>query len=103
MRRLASLQKKREMKAAGMESRYKKKRKGIDYNAEIAFEHKPPPGFYDTSEEQQKEKAGALHKDFKPVRLDELEGKRRKDIEAGLIKKDKARKAIASWKAKSPS
>jgi pre-mRNA-splicing factor CDC5/CEF1 len=97
-RRLASLQKKREMKAAGMLSKYKKKRKGIDYNAEIAFEHKPPPGFYDTSEEQQKEKTGALHKDFKPVRLDELEGKRRKDIEAGLIKKDKARKAILERK-----
>ena len=93
-RRLASLQKRREMKAAGLAGRYKKKKKGIDYNAEIAFEHKPPPGFYDTSEEQQREKSEARNKEFKPVRLDELEGKRRKDIEAGLIKKDRARQQI---------
>ncbi|KAG8044534.1 hypothetical protein GUJ93_ZPchr0061g33658 [Zizania palustris] len=48
-RRLASLQKRRELKAAGIDTRQRKrKRKGIDYNAEIPFEKRPPPGFYDT-------------------------------------------------------
>lgn len=51
-RRLAALQKKRELRAAGIEvaSRPKKKR-GIDYNAEIPFEKVPAIGFYDTSKE----------------------------------------------------
>ncbi|KAG4176480.1 hypothetical protein ERO13_A11G247950v2 [Gossypium hirsutum] len=45
-RRLASLQKRRELKAAGIDTRQRKrKRKGIDYNAEIPFEKRPPPGF----------------------------------------------------------
>lgn len=51
-RRLAMLQKKRELKAAGIIMRHKSKKKGMDYNADIPFEKKPAPGFYDTSEEQ---------------------------------------------------
>ncbi|KAJ2924419.1 hypothetical protein H1R20_g12689, partial [Candolleomyces eurysporus] len=51
-RRLAVLQKKRELKAAGIIMRSKTKRRGMDYNADIPFEKKPAPGFYDTSEEQ---------------------------------------------------
>ncbi|KAK0468181.1 pre-mRNA splicing factor component-domain-containing protein [Desarmillaria tabescens] len=51
-RRLAVLQKKRELKAAGIITRSKTKKKGMDYNADIPFEKKPAPGFYDTSEEQ---------------------------------------------------
>ncbi|TFY79231.1 hypothetical protein EWM64_g4778, partial [Hericium alpestre] len=51
-RRLAVLQKKRELKAAGIIMRYKTKKKGMDYNADIPFEKKPAAGFYDTSEEQ---------------------------------------------------
>ncbi|QHO53528.1 Cell division cycle 5-like protein [Arachis hypogaea] len=51
-RRLASLQKKRELKAAGIDVRQRRrKRKGIDYNAEIPFEKRPPPGFFDTADE----------------------------------------------------
>ncbi|XP_006458398.1 CDC5 protein [Agaricus bisporus var. bisporus H97] len=50
-RRLAVLQKKRELKAAGIVMRYKLKRKGMDYNTDIPFEKKPAPGFYDTSDE----------------------------------------------------
>ena len=40
------------MRAAGIEyaARHKRKR-GIDYNAEIPFEKKPAHGFYDTSNE----------------------------------------------------
>ncbi|KZT28630.1 hypothetical protein NEOLEDRAFT_1087121 [Neolentinus lepideus HHB14362 ss-1] len=51
-RRLAMLQKKRELKAAGIIMRHKTKRKGMDYNTDIPFEKKAAPGFYDTSEEQ---------------------------------------------------
>ncbi|SBS84393.1 DNA binding protein Myb2 [Plasmodium ovale curtisi] len=53
-RRLALLQKKRELKAAGIISRdFKKKDKNkIDHVKEILFERKPPKGFYDVSDEQ---------------------------------------------------
>ncbi|SBT76168.1 myb2 transcription factor, putative [Plasmodium ovale] len=53
-RRLALLQKKRELKAAGIISHdFKKKDKNkIDHVKEILFERKPPKGFYDVSDEQ---------------------------------------------------
>ncbi|THH05457.1 hypothetical protein EW145_g4787 [Phellinidium pouzarii] len=53
-RRLAMLQKKRELKAAGIigSMRHKSKKRGMDYNADIPFEKKAAPGFYDTSDEQ---------------------------------------------------
>ncbi|CAG8699314.1 12639_t:CDS:10, partial [Racocetra fulgida] len=49
-RRLASLQKRRELKAA-----VKKKKKGMDYNADIPFEKRPALGFYDTTEEKNRQ------------------------------------------------
>ena len=50
-RRLASLQKRRELRAAGIEQApRRRKRKGVDYNAEIPFEKRPARGFHDTSE-----------------------------------------------------
>lgn len=52
-RRLATLQKRREMKVAGIYARPNKKEKfHINYSAEIPFEKQPAPGFYDTTEEQ---------------------------------------------------
>lgn len=51
-RRLAALQKRRELKAAGIEvRRYGKKRRGVDYNREIPFAKAPAIGFYSTEEE----------------------------------------------------
>jgi pre-mRNA-splicing factor CDC5/CEF1 len=51
-RRLAALQKRRELKAAGIEvRRHGKKRRGVDYNKEIPFAKLPAIGFYDTNEE----------------------------------------------------
>ncbi|KAK8949589.1 Cell division cycle 5-like protein [Platanthera zijinensis] len=89
-RRLASLQKRRELKAAGIDNRHRRrKRKGIDYNAEIPFEKRPPPGFFDVSGE---EKPVERHK-F-PTTIEELEGKRRVDIEGQLRKQDAARNRI---------
>ena len=51
-RRLASLQKRRELKAAGIQPKKKRKKRGrIDYNAEIPFAQELKPGFHDTSKE----------------------------------------------------
>ncbi|KAG0238493.1 pre-mRNA splicing factor component-domain-containing protein [Mortierella sp. GBAus27b] len=87
-RRLATLQKKRELKAAGIEMKQRKKKKGMDYNADIPFEAKPAPGFYDTTEELKRESTKRLTN----VRLEQLDGKRRADVEEEERKKD-AKKA----------
>ncbi|PHU17030.1 Cell division cycle 5-like protein [Capsicum chinense] len=90
-RRLASLQKRRELKAAGIDVRQRKrKRRGIDYNAEIPFEKKPPPGFYDVTEEDR-----PVDQPKFPTTIEELEGERRVDKEARLRKQDIARNKIA--------
>ncbi|KAK6526763.1 Pre-mRNA-splicing factor cef1 [Arthrobotrys megalospora] len=52
-RRLAVLQKRRELKHAGINIKLTNRKKGqMDYNADIPFEKKPAAGFYDTSDEQ---------------------------------------------------
>ncbi|ERN18768.1 cell division cycle 5-like protein [Amborella trichopoda] len=90
-RRLASLQKRRELKAAGIDGRQRKrKRKGIDYNAEIPFEKKPPAGFFDVTDEER-----PVEQPKFPTTIEELEGKRRVDIEAQLRKQDIAKNKIA--------
>nr|GMD78148.1 cell division cycle 5-like protein [Ipomoea batatas] len=88
-RRLASLQKRRELKAAGIDvdarHRNRKRKKGIiDYNAEIAFEKKPPPGFYDVTDEN---RTGEQPNKF-PTSIEEVEGERRVDKEGRLRKQD---------------
>ncbi|KAL4378741.1 hypothetical protein GQ457_02G033850 [Hibiscus cannabinus] len=90
-RRLASLQKRRELKAAGIDTRHRRrKRKGIDYNTEIPFEKRPPPGFYDVVDEDR-----PVEQPKFPTTIEELEGKRRVDIEAQLRKQDIAKNKIA--------
>ncbi|KAL7120217.1 hypothetical protein ACP275_02G109100 [Erythranthe tilingii] len=90
-RKLASLQKTRELKAAGIDVRQRKRKtSGIDYNAKIPFEKKPPPGFYDVEDEDRPVEL------FKfPTSIEEIEGERRVDKEAVLRKKDVARNKIA--------
>jgi pre-mRNA-splicing factor CDC5/CEF1 len=52
-RRLANLQKRRELKTAGINTKIVTRKKGqMDYNADIPFEKAPARGFYDTTEEQ---------------------------------------------------
>lgn len=77
-RRLAALQKRRELRAAGIEvnSRRKKKR-GVDYNAEIPFEKRPALGFYDTSTEI----VDPMAPDFSKMRQQNLDGELRSEIE----------------------
>ncbi|XP_028414802.1 cell division cycle 5-related protein-like [Dendronephthya gigantea] len=85
-RRLAALQKRRELRAAGIEiKKHRKKRRGVDYNAEIPFEKKPAPGFYDTAEEN----IAPIEPDFKKLRQDNLDGKMRDQKEAEERRKDK--------------
>jgi pre-mRNA-splicing factor CDC5/CEF1 len=51
-RRLAVLQKRRELKNAGINIKIVNRKKGqMDYNADIPFEKKAAPGFFDTAEE----------------------------------------------------
>ena len=51
-RRMALLQKRRELKNAGINIKITNRKKGqMDYNADIPFEKKAAPGFYDTQEE----------------------------------------------------
>ncbi|KAI9501978.1 pre-mRNA splicing factor component-domain-containing protein [Coemansia spiralis] len=81
-RRLATLQKRRELKAAGVELKPKKPKKNkahIDYNIEIPYEKKPMPGFYDTTEELARKGTGA--ESLKGKFLDNLEAKSRLDRE----------------------
>lgn len=76
-KRLAHLQKKRELRAAGIRVRSRfTRRRGIDYNREVAFEAKPAAGFYDTAADE--ERTEVVRKEFRPITLEQLEGKRRK-------------------------
>ena len=85
-RRLATLQKKRELRAAGIRVKLFRMKKGrIDYNSEIPFEKKPAIGFYDTGNEEfvaPKPKFGGL-------RQHQLDEKRRDEEEDRERKKDK--------------
>ncbi|KAJ2359452.1 Pre-mRNA-splicing factor cef1 [Coemansia erecta] len=80
-RRLATLQKRRELKAAGVDIKTKKKKdkSHIDYNVEIPYEKKPMPGFYDTTDELARKGEGA--RGLKGKFLDKLEGKGRVERE----------------------
>ncbi|KAL2136755.1 hypothetical protein VTI74DRAFT_1796 [Chaetomium olivicolor] len=65
-RRLAALQKRRELKTAGINIKVTTRKKGqMDYNADIPFEKKPVPGFYDTTEEIQRNEFQRAHFDPK--------------------------------------
>lgn len=71
-RRMAMMQKRRELRAAGLGSFLgvmPKTKPFMDYNAEIPFEKQPPKGFYDTSREKPDQKTI----DFQRLRLSDLE------------------------------
>jgi pre-mRNA-splicing factor CDC5/CEF1 len=95
-RRLAELQKKRELKAAGIAHVRRAKRvRGVDYNAEIAFERKPDAVMYDTMEEDEAFAKAAAQKVFKPVSIAELEGKQSaKQIDEESKKREAARQKM---------
>lgn len=84
-RRLAVLQKRRELKNAGINIKVVNRKKGqMDYNADIPFEKKAAPGFYETEEEatmNEKEREA-----FDP-RKQQLANKRKGDQEDDLDRK----------------
>merc|ERR1719228_1780042 len=85
-RRLATLQKKRELRAAGIRVKLFRLKKGrIDYNSEIPFEKKPAIGFYDTANEE----FVAPKPKFGQLRQHQLDEKRRDEEEQRDRKKDK--------------
>uniref|UniRef100_A0A1Q3F1D6 Putative mrna splicing protein cdc5 myb superfamily n=1 Tax=Culex tarsalis TaxID=7177 RepID=A0A1Q3F1D6_CULTA len=85
-RRLAALQKRRELRAAGIGlGNRKRKLKGIDYNSEIPFEKTPQAGFYDTTDEF----VVPIAADFSSLRQQNLDGELRTEKEARERKKDK--------------
>lgn len=91
-RRLASLQKRRELRSAGLSSSgVARGGRGsgsgwgtMNYNNEIPFEKKPVPGFFDTTKEISKESTTPRNTRFKPVAT-------RDALEVSLRKQDSAK------------
>lgn len=102
-RRLAALQKRRELKGAGINIKVVTRKKGeMDYNADIPFEKKAVPGFYDTSEEIQRNEYQRANFDPKKLQVggkrkgdpdDEAERKKRKSDKDGSASFQAAMKA----------
>ncbi|CAN0337488.1 unnamed protein product, partial [Ectocarpus sp. 12 AP-2014] len=91
-KRLATLQKRRELKAAGIEkTANRKRRKYIDYGKEIPFQRNAPAGFYDVSEEAQVAKKARQDPSFSTKFLQDLEDKRRDEEDERSRKKDEAK------------
>jgi pre-mRNA-splicing factor CDC5/CEF1 len=92
-RRLSSLQKRRELKAAGIETSLNssKKRKYIDYSKEIPFHMVPNAGFYDVGDELVKEKAMKLDPATQGMELSKIEGRHAAIEEETERAKDKKR------------
>ncbi|ENN73481.1 hypothetical protein D910_12233 [Dendroctonus ponderosae] len=85
-RRLAALQKRRELRAAGIEvAPRRRKKRGVDYNAEIPFEKRPALGFYDTSNEA----LDPMAPDFSRMTQQKLDGDLRSEQEEKERNKDK--------------
>ena len=75
-------------RAAGINTRLKygtRRNRVINYNGEIPFEKRPAIGFYDTANE----KADFSKTDFKRLRMDQVDEKRRDEEEGKERKKDK--------------
>ena len=92
-RRLAMLQKRRELKAAGIESKLGGggKRKYIDYAKEIPFQKVPPAGFYDVGSENVAGKKQFIDPVKHGLELSRMEGRHQKEEEEREKMKDKKR------------
>ena len=106
-RRLASLQKKRELKAAGIyTSRFggRSNKKYMDYDAEVPFQKLAPAGFYDVSGEKRADgdrKRSRGDADFEAIRLDRFEEQRR-DAAEKIAARDDKKKVQKLMKANLP-
>ncbi|KAK4226169.1 putative Pre-mRNA-splicing factor [Podospora fimiseda] len=106
-RRLAQLQKRRELKTAGINVKVTTRKKGqMDYNADIPFEKKAVPGFYDTTQEISRNEYQRTHFDPKKQQIgnkrkgdeDDEGGKKRKKTETPSQAMQAALKAGAMQK-----
>ncbi|CAK3990440.1 Pre-mRNA-splicing factor cef1 [Lecanosticta acicola] len=89
-RRLAVLQKRRELKSAGINIKVTTKKKGqMDYNADIPFEKAPAAGFHDTQDEQTQNEFA--REQFDP-RKQQLANKRKGDGQEDNAQEHKRRK-----------
>ncbi|KAI3401308.1 hypothetical protein diail_11391 [Diaporthe ilicicola] len=83
-RRLAALQKRRELKTAGINIKVTTRKKGqMDYNADIPFEKKAVPGFYDTNEEMSLNERQRSNFDPRKQQLAQAKRKQDEEDEAG--------------------
>ncbi|KAL6698088.1 pre-mRNA splicing factor component domain-containing protein [Trichoderma pleuroticola] len=99
-RRLATLQKRRELKTAGINIKVTTRKQGeMDYNADIPFERKAAPGFYDTLEEFTRNEMQRAAFDPRKQQLankrkgdgdEDNERKRRKNDKDGISESQKA-------------
>ncbi|KAH6607642.1 hypothetical protein Trco_003955 [Trichoderma cornu-damae] len=99
-RRLATLQKRRELKTAGINIKVTTRKQGeMDYNADIPFERKAAPGFYDTAEEKVRNEMQRAAFDPRKQQLaskrkgegdEDNERKRRKNDKDGVSESQKA-------------
>lgn len=81
-RRLATLQKRRELKTAGINIKVVTRKKGqMDYNADIPFEKKAAPGFYDTSDEMKRNEYQRTHFDPKTHQTNKRKGDQDGDVD----------------------
>ncbi|EQL31471.1 Pre-mRNA-splicing factor cef1 [Blastomyces dermatitidis] len=101
-RRLAVLQKRRELKNAGVNIKVVSRKKGqMDYNADIPFEKQPAPGFYDTLEEEARnERQRALFDPRKQQLASKRKGDQDEDPERKRRKNDKSGNAAFAAAAK---
>ncbi|KAJ5286741.1 Pre-mRNA-splicing factor cef1 [Penicillium angulare] len=90
-RRLAVLQKRRELKNAGINVKVTTRKPGqMDYNADIPFEKPAAPGFYDTIEEETRnERERAMFDPRKQQLANKRKGDQDEDAERKKQKKDK--------------
>ncbi|PXF47507.1 Cell division cycle 5-like protein [Gracilariopsis chorda] len=92
-KRLALLQKRRELKAAGIDVKLSRKKRNVtDYGTEIPFEKKPVAGFYDTTEEDAILDSQARGKEQIGKLLQKYKGKTTAEKEEEAQKRDKAKR-----------
>lgn len=97
-RRLAVLQKRRELKNSGINIKVVTTKKGqMDYNADIPFEKAPAPGFYDTMEEQARnERQREMFDPRKQQLANKRKGDEEEDSERKKRKNDKSQSTSAA-------
>jgi pre-mRNA-splicing factor CDC5/CEF1 len=74
------------MKNAGIQEKERKQAKGMNYSVDIPFHHPQPSGFWDINKERIRE-AGEK-RDLSNALMEQLEGKRRLEVEIEDKKKD---------------